>query len=579
MIIYNSFKKMLVIQVISAVIAFLNVFIDSVVISRFLGTVSMASFGFAEPMVLILSAISMVFAVGTQGVIGKLLGKGDIDGVNEVVSLVISLTVILSVVFTILIFIFSDIIVMLFGASGEMKLQASIYLKGFAPGVFAILAGPTLTGLMQIDNDIKRSFYSVAVMTLSNIILDVASACVFKMGMLGMALATTFSSYINIIILLLHFKRKDIMLHPKLSVINFSILKNIISIGFPAAIQQICIFIRTIILNILLFKIAGDIAVAAFTIQNGIIPLVMAVINGIGLTTILVSGTIIGEEDRYSLIELMKKIFKLAIKISLILFAIMFIFAKVISLFFVDKSEIEEIILVTNVIRLYSISIPLCMIVTLFVNYFQSMQKLILANVIYICEVSIFVVVVAYILSKYIGMNGVWIAFIISEILSLLLIFAIIVFNKKRLPNCFEDFLMIPYTFGLSEEHRINVTITDEVEATEVSKNIMSFCEKHGIDKKRTLYSALSMEELTVFTLQNNKNSIKCKVDVFVAIKGKDLRVILKDNGKVFNPVTQKDLLNPEDRISNVAIRLFYSIVKDVKYKDLFGLNVISFKI
>lgn len=538
----------------------------------------MAAFGFAQIPILICAALAMIINTGTQAISGKCFGRGDVDGVNKIISLAVNLDIIIGAIFMAVFLLFSHQIARLCGATGDMIELASLYLKGIAPGLIFLFLGPTLTATMQMDGDPIRSFSSVAVMTAVNIILDLVDVLVVDWGMFGMALATTISNVVNILILAMHFVKPNHMIQLSFKEVPFGKTLKLFKIGLPAANQQLCMFARNIFLNIFLLGLAGSSAVAAFTSLSGALPLILAVANGFGASTLLVAGVLIGEEDKDSLIRLMKKILSLALISSLILAAILFIFAGTIASFYVSKDLAVQYAYLKSAFRIYAISSPFSMLTILLISYYQCMEKSAYASLLSILENAVFIIGYSVILSNVLGVNAVWVSFVLAEISSLLVISLYSILKYKKLP-ILNRFLLLKEDFGVPKSERINYAIKTKNDIIDLSERIISFCEEKGIDHRRALFAGLAMEEMVVTIFENNCNQKNLRADVYLAHKNGELEIHLKDNGKQFDPVKCAETINPKDQTANIAVRLFYHIVKECDYQYVFNLNMLSFDI
>ena len=82
----SNFRRLLMIQVVSSMSAFIGPIIDGIVISDFLGASFMAAFGLLTPITILLSAFANIFNAGSQNKAGKLLGRGKTDELNALMS-------------------------------------------------------------------------------------------------------------------------------------------------------------------------------------------------------------------------------------------------------------------------------------------------------------------------------------------------------------------------------------------------------------------------------------------------------------------------------------------------------------
>ena len=335
--------------------------------------------------------------------------------------------------------------------------------------------------------------------------------------------------------------------------------------------------VSTAIINLIILSLpdGGTNGVAAFAIQSSISPVVCAVINGFGAAILMISSFVIGEDDKTALKSFLGKAVKLGLLVSALMCVLVFFSSGIIAKSFVSAEYPAQISLLANLLRFYSVSIPFVMLTVMLTNIFQSMGKLVLVNAVSIMENAVFFFPVAYVCSRFIGVDGVWLSFLLSEVCTQLVVFVIVVISGKHLPRHLVAFLMIPRDFSVPKECRLNLTAHSLAEAADISEKLIDFCESRGIDHKRALYSGLCMEEMAALTLNNAEKP--CQVDVYTEIDGKKLTIRMKDDGKPFDPTEQYKLLNPDDRISNIAIRIFFRLAKDVKYTTAFDLNMLTF--
>ncbi len=62
-------------------------------------------------------------------------------------------------------------------------------------------------------------------------------------------------------------------------------------------------------------------------------------------------------------------------------------------------------------------------------------------------------------------------------------------------------------------------------------------------------------------------------------VKDEDVILCIKDDCKPFDPVQRQRIAYPEDKTSNIGIRMIYNIAKDFSYQNVLGLNVLTIRI
>lgn len=572
----TTFRHLLFIQILSNITGLVGPFIDGIVISNFLGSVSMAAFGIATPIPIVLAAISGIFSSGSQALAGRYMGKGQVKELNNLMTLVVLGTTAIGAVLTTVMVCFPAGVAALLGAQGEILADCTDYVRSLAFGVIPILLTPVLVGFLQIDQDGKRAVIGALIMSVSNAAMDILAG-VLHLGMFGMGMATAISQAIAVGYMLLHFTKKNSKLKFSAKGIRLRELTVILSSGLPSAVYHFCNVLCISALNRLLVTRCDTNTVTAFSVQNSLTPIIMGCIIGTGITTLLVCSVIAGEENRRSLRKTLAYILKLGVGIGLGLAVIVFAFAKVpLAMMFCGSSDAELLNMVTRVLRFFAVSIPFTMLNMILIFYYQSMQKNALSNVICVFDNAVFLIASAYLLSDLFGSDGVWISFLIAEILILVVLVFIVGFKQHKIPTSLHDFMLLPDDFGVDVDHRMNITATSLDEVTSISEDIINFCNRQNIDSRRAMATGLCMEELAAAALADNGNARKLPyVDIYLTYKKGELKIRLRDNGVPFD--TAK--LNP-DNSSDIgeaaSMRIVTSLAKDISYSSVLGLNVFS---
>lgn len=570
-ILTTTFRHLLWVQILSNITGLIGPFIDGIVISNFLGSVSMAAFGIATPIPIVLAAISGIFNSGSQALAGRYMGRGQTKELNRLMSLVVLATTGVGLVLTVIMLCAPGAVAALFGAQGEIVADCADYIRSLAFGVIPILLTPVLVGFLQIDQDGKRAVTSALIMSIANAAMDVLTA-VFHLGMFGMGLATAISQAIAVVYMLLHFRKPESKLQFAFRGLNYRDLTAVLSTGLPSAVCHFCNVLRISTLNRILVARFDTNAVAAFSIQNSLTPIIMGCIFGTSITTLLVCSVIAGEENRRSLRKTLGYIMKLGVGIACGIAVGIFLFAKVLAVLFCHDGTPELLILVARMLRFFSLSVPFTMMNMILIFYYQSMQKNGLSNFMCIFDNAVFLILSAYFLSGLIGSDGIWISFLVAELLILLTLTVIVGVKLHKIPNSLHDFMLLPDDFGVDVEHRMNITATNMEEITGISEEIIRFCESLGIDSRRSMAAGLCMEELAVLALENSTNSKLPYVDIYLTCKNGELKIRLRDNGVPFDA----SALHPTEEPNSLGMSIVTKFAKDVTYSSVLGLNVFS---
>ena len=133
------FKQMTVIQIVSAVTVTVCLLIDSIMIGRFLGVEAMSSYGLANPVIILFTAMGTMLSCGVQVQTGEAVGRGDVKACSSVFSTSFMMSLIISAVWIAVIFLVSKPLCLLLAASDadhgrNVLTMTSEYLKGYIIG-------------------------------------------------------------------------------------------------------------------------------------------------------------------------------------------------------------------------------------------------------------------------------------------------------------------------------------------------------------------------------------------------------------------------------------------------------------
>lgn len=583
-IINKLYKSSVVGFIAAAVAALLGVLIDGIVIGRFLGPDSMAAYSLVTPIVNLTSVFSGVFSTGAQVICAERIGAGDVKGTRRAFSICMVATVAVSVLLVASILLFRDRIAILLGATGNsayLLKDASEYMLGLSFSLPLLIMLFEFNTLMRLDGDANRVIIAVGTMTFLDIAGDLLNALVFKKGMLGMGLATTFSYLVAIIILFFHFAKKDILLKFSFKGLRWSDLRDILATGSSSAVGNGSAVLRNTTLNhIMVATVLSGTAVGAFGVVNSIIGFAQCVMIGVGLTTSMIAGMILGEQDRSSLKELVKTTLIAGIVIGAIVTVPLFILAKPVAAAFGNKDGAEMVALAARGIRIYSVSIILYGLNNAFVNYMQGLRRMGYSIVFCFLQNFLFIAIPALSLVGVWDTDAVWFAFIIGECATMLSIFILAGIHKKGFPFRIKDFLFVPKTFGVPESESFEVSINDISEVPSASLAVRDFCAGKGATKKEQLLLSLFTEEIgnniANYGFEEGKGQ-SLDIRVIHAPDGWILR--LRDNCKMFDPTDWVNQHQGDDPAKNIGIRMVCNIAKESNYLNSMDLNVLTLKI
>lgn len=563
----------------ATVAAMIGIVVDGVIIGRFLGKEGMAAYTLVMPVVNLATAFSGVLAAGSQVVCAHHLGAGRKRRARKAFTVCMIITVAVSVLLMAVVLLFRDSICIMLGAETEALLRGSSdYLLGVVFALPSVLFLFEFNALMRLDGDANRVIVAVVVMTVLDIIGDLLNAMVIRGGLLGMGLATSISYGIGLVIMLLHFTKKDIIFKLYFRGIRLKDFIEIFVTGSSSGVGSGSAMLRVTAINRILVAVSGaalaSTALAAFGVVNTMINLLSSVMVGVGMTCATIAGLMRGEKDRSAMQALVKVTVRTAVVLGAVIAVVVFAGADLIAGIFNEDGSQEMVALAARGLRFYACAIILYGINNAFVNYTQGLNRMALSNIFCFLQNFVFVIAPALILSNFMKTDAVWIALIVAEVLTLLSIFAVAAYRKRGIPYRYADFLFLREPFGTAPENMLEFAIETQEAVVPASEKVREFCTEKGSTEKQAMLMSLFVEELcnniiTYGFADGKKHTIEMRV--LNTDEGWVLRC--RDNCKAFNPVEWLKLHEEDDPTINIGVRMICGMARDIKYLSAMELN------
>lgn len=583
-IISRLFRKSVISIILAAIATMVGIVIDGIVIGRFLGPDSMAAYGLVTPVINLATAFSGILATGAQVICAQHLGAGNVKKARRTFSMCMLITVIISVVMVAAVIVFRNDIAVMLGAHGNSAnlLQlTSDYLLGIVFSFPCVLFLFEFNSLMRLDGDANRVIVAVVVMTVLDIAGDLVNALVIHGGMLGMGLTTSFSYFAALVIMLLHFTKKDIIFKFSLKGLRLKDMAEIFVTGSSSAVGSASSMLRNLVLNqIMVAAVLSGTAVAALGVVNTVFNFTSSTMLGVAMTTAMIAGMILGEQDRTAAEALIKVTVKVTLIVGAVLSVILLIFADFIAGAFGGADGAQMVSLAARGLRIYALSIILYGLNVAFINYTQGMRRMIVSDLFCFLVNFPFIVLPALALFGVLDADAVWWSFIIGEAINFICIVVYAAVIKRGFPYRARDYLFLREPFGVSEDNLLDFSITEPSQVIPASEAVEKFCTEKGASQKESMMLALFVEELSNNIVQFGfADGKRHSVDIRVIKQNDGWILRVRDDCKKFDPTEWVKLHNTEDKTRNIGIRMVCGMAKDVKYLSTLELNNITITI
>ena len=239
---------------------------DVAVVGHYSGNLAIAAVGVNTPIINILINLFVGMSIGANVVLAKFLGAGRKEDASRTTHTAIVISVIFGIFVGIVGFLLARPFLELLNTQSDIIDMATLYLKIYFAGMPFIMLYNFENAIFRSKGDTKTPLIVLVVAGVLNIGLNIFFVAVCGMNVDGVAIATVISNVVSAIILyiILAKSEEETRLEFKKLKIDFSILKQIVTIGIPAGLQSTIFAVSNLFITSAL-NMLGSLTVAANT--------------------------------------------------------------------------------------------------------------------------------------------------------------------------------------------------------------------------------------------------------------------------------------------------------------------------
>lgn len=214
---------------------------DAIIVGKFVGKEALAAVG-GTTGTLINLFVNLFVGVssGTTVTIAQHFGGHNYDDVRRTVHTSILMAVVGGLCMTVLGLLVSRPLLTAMGTPADIMDHALTYLRVYFFGIVAAFLYNIGSGILRAVGDTQRPLYFLMAACLTNIFLDLILVVVFRLGVLGVALATLSSQILaaGLVIFTLMHSNQVYRLFPEELKFTPHVLRNVLKVGIPAGLQS-----------------------------------------------------------------------------------------------------------------------------------------------------------------------------------------------------------------------------------------------------------------------------------------------------------------------------------------------------
>ena len=325
----------------------------------------------------------------------------------------------------------------------------------------------------------------------------------------------------------------------------------------------------------------GAVGISAFCAANTLMMLAWCVPSGMVAVSRMVMSVGVGEEDRGSVCDVMRVMFKKFCLVNNLLAVLIIVFAEPLARIFYKDILSQVYIMTVWGFRLLPLCLALGSILQHFVCYAQMSGKNFFIQLLSFFDGVLFVAEFSAIFVPFLGVNGVYVANILNGVFVFVTIVLYSIVCRRRFPRNMEELMVMPDSFGAPPSERLDMVVRDMEGVLTISKTAQDFCLERCVDSRRSYLAALALEEMAGNVVAHGFTKDKKKHSVSIRLVHKDQDVILRirDDCVSFDP-TERARVSGDggDPAKNVGIKMIYRMTKSVNWQSIFGMNVLTIK-
>ena len=430
--------------------------IDSIFVGHGVGGAAISGMAITMPIMNIAAAFGAMVGVGAAARMSIRLGEGNMQAAEKTLANAVMLNLILGFALMAVMLIFLDPILQLF-SGGNASAETLSYARDFMRII--LLGNMTQHMYLGLNEQIRASGYPQKSMRIIltavalNLCLNPLFIFKFGWGIKGSALATVISQAVSFLIACSHFclKSSFVRFRRAAFVLDWKIIKAILSIGLAPFMVNICASMVAAFVNTALLKYGGtgahdvvhtthasaDIYVGAYGIANRVVMLLIMVIQGLNQGMQPIVGFNYGAKQYDRVRKALFMTIGCGMTISTLGFLACQIFPESIAAMFVDSTKGgDEALMITaasQAMRIIVTMFPLVGFQIVAAAFFQYIGHAKLAIFVSMTRQMLFLLPLLWIVPRFLGATGVWVSMPIADCASITLAAILLTRELKRL--------------------------------------------------------------------------------------------------------------------------------------------------
>lgn len=265
--------------------------VDTMVVGRFVGTQALAAVDSTSSFTSLLINFFIGVASGTSVIVSQHFGARDGQAVSRAVHTGMALSLAGGALVTVLGIALAPASFRAIALPEEIMEDTLLYIRIYFLGTIAQFAYNVGAGILRAVGDSRRPLYFLIIGCIVNVVLDVLFVAVFRMAILGAALATVISQVISMALVCVTLMRAQDTFQLRIREIRFhkDMFFPIIRVGIPMGLQSAMYSISNLLIRSSVNTFGTD-TIAAWAVSGRMDFIIWTVMGAFGLSITTFSG-------------------------------------------------------------------------------------------------------------------------------------------------------------------------------------------------------------------------------------------------------------------------------------------------
>ena len=392
--------------------------VDSIYIGHGVGPLAISGLGVCFPLMNLSTAFGTLVGIGGSTMLSVLLGQKNYEGANKVLGNIVSLNSLIGFLFALVCLVWLEPILGFFGATVNTMSYARDYMSIILYGNVITHLYFGLNGAMRSCGNPQFAMRLTLFTVIFNTILDPLFIFTFHMGVKGAAIATVIAQASALAIIMHAFNKKENAVHFEKGILRLDwiVAKDSLQVGMGPFLMNSAACIVTLFINQQLLKYIGDLGIGAFGIIHRISFLFIMIMMGFNQGMQPISGYNYGARLYSRVRESYWITVKWATFIAVLGFIVSELFPEAACRIFTDDEELLKVS--AKGLRLLNLMFSFVGFQMVSTNFFQSLGMVNKSIFLSLSRQLLFLVPAIYILPMFLGENGIWLSYPVSDLIS-----------------------------------------------------------------------------------------------------------------------------------------------------------------